>query len=370
MSEIIAKRVTMLELFFDLVFVCAISRIAHMLQHLEHGRLDWSIYVMFLSVCVTILGVWFYQSVYINKYGQESMADTIGLCVTMFGAIYTATSINTEWHTTFYTFNFSMAIMCASMAFQFYNAHRRLGQAASDALHFCYTLAVQTMIILISLALGFTIGIWIAMLSYVFTIIIWPLIAKNLFSPHNINFPHLVERSSLITIILFGEMIVTIVNYFDPQHITPLPALIFTGVVFLFGCYVYCVEYLMDHHQITRGFMVMYPHFLIFVGILTLLSGWSYDLLPEVSEVLVAEMLILGLSLFLGGTYCLSVYFKKNITLNPQRMYSLLTVTLLAFVGIWFGQIQWNLYLVNACIAGLAISHFLFIRQLRPKTEA
>ena len=86
----------MLELFYDLIFVYAISRMTMMIHHLHSGALSPVIYGEFIIVVIMVLQLWLYQTVYINRFGTSRTIDTIGLLVSMFVAIYLANNINTE----------------------------------------------------------------------------------------------------------------------------------------------------------------------------------------------------------------------------------------------------------------------------------
>lgn len=66
MNKIVAKPVNMFELFFDLVFVYAISRITAMIHHPVNGGLPFATFLEFLLVVVVVMEIWLYQVVYFN----------------------------------------------------------------------------------------------------------------------------------------------------------------------------------------------------------------------------------------------------------------------------------------------------------------
>lgn len=371
MSHIIPKRVTMFELFYDLVFVYAIAKIAGML-HLsaEHAHLSWTTYAMFVAVCVIIMQIWQYQSVYINKYGKETISDMVGLCVTMFGAVFVANSINTTWQSTFVPFNFFMGVMSASIALQFILAHRRdrHSQQAHDAKVFIGILLLQATTAFISLLFGYEIGIWIAMAGYGISALI-PTLLRSKMHAETLNFPHLAERTGLITIIIFGELMVHITEYFDVQNITALPAIIFTSVVLMFGTYVLCVERMMNHHQLRKGFLLMYAHFLVMIGLLTAVSAWGYGLVPEVARSTMATLMIGGLGLFYVSMYALSAYFVKPCRLTPATQLWLFATFVLAAVAMWISK-DMDAYAFNLAILALAAVHFLTMWRVSKLSRA
>ena len=62
-----------------------------------------------------------------------------------------------------------------------------------------------------------------------------------------LNFPHLVERVSLITIIIFGEMVVGLAGLFTLGKIGMLSIVAFVAVALLFGSYVLQIEKFINH---------------------------------------------------------------------------------------------------------------------------
>lgn len=67
-----------------------------------------------------------------------------------------------------------------------------------------------------------------------------------------LNFPHLVERLSLLVIITFGEMIIGIAPYFTRHTLSIWTVLIFLIVANLFMTYIVEIDHLIDDEQRKR----------------------------------------------------------------------------------------------------------------------
>lgn len=65
-EKIVAKPVSMFELFFDLVFVYAISRITAMINHPVNRGIPLTTFLEFLLVVVVVMEICLYQVVYFN----------------------------------------------------------------------------------------------------------------------------------------------------------------------------------------------------------------------------------------------------------------------------------------------------------------
>ena len=73
------KKVGLPELFYDLVFAYALSRTTELVHHADEAD-----YVTFLISLVILFTVWLYQSIYINRFGDNSWQDRLFLFADMF----------------------------------------------------------------------------------------------------------------------------------------------------------------------------------------------------------------------------------------------------------------------------------------------
>ncbi|WP_430533938.1 low temperature requirement protein A [Listeria rocourtiae] len=65
------KKVTWLELFFDLLFVGAIASVTHVLLHIEDGVVHGTIFWKFVLMFVPLWWAWGGQTLFINRYGND-----------------------------------------------------------------------------------------------------------------------------------------------------------------------------------------------------------------------------------------------------------------------------------------------------------
>lgn len=75
---------------------------------------------------------------------------------------------------------------------------------------------------------------------------VMPMFMTDVMRQVPVNFPHLLERISLFTILMFGEMILAIVPYFKPGqfHLTSL--LLFLTVAALFVFYICEIDHAIE----------------------------------------------------------------------------------------------------------------------------
>ena len=318
MSQIVAKRVTMWELFYDLIFVYAISRMTHMIHHLHKGIISWTDYGLFALVCIIIMQAWMYQTTYINKYGQGRLTDLLGLGINMLGAIYVAVSINTTWEETFFSFNIGMLLMHLAICFQFWFAKKDKeisNKEKGEIKTFLSLIAISSSLIVLGLLLGYQPGIYLVVFAYLFQAYA-PLFMKERFLGATLNFPHLVERTGLITIILFGESIVGLTSLFTASSNPLIPILIFISVVFMFATYQVQTEEMLDHSADSNGIFLMHLHLILPIGLLTVTAGWGYLLDSTVRKDFLTLFLLLGMGVYYLSLFATSRYNKPKFSLT------------------------------------------------------
>ena len=77
--QILEKKVSMTELFYDLIFVCALGKMTGMIHHLHHGIIEPLTYAKYIIVIIFWINVWMIQAVFNNRYGDDDTADQLFL---------------------------------------------------------------------------------------------------------------------------------------------------------------------------------------------------------------------------------------------------------------------------------------------------
>ena len=104
------KKVELIELFYDLIYVYALSNVTSLID----GRLGNDIQIDFMRYVVlffVIIQAWLYLSNYINRYGSWTSYEYGLAAVNMIAAMYMANTIYIEWEITARTFNLAMTVL-------------------------------------------------------------------------------------------------------------------------------------------------------------------------------------------------------------------------------------------------------------------
>ena len=105
------KKVGLPELFYDLVFVYALSRTTELVHHADEAD-----YATFLISLVILFTVWLYQSIYINRFGDNSWRDRLFLFADMFLLLFLSNAVGSDWLANFVPFNLALGYWSAVSA--------------------------------------------------------------------------------------------------------------------------------------------------------------------------------------------------------------------------------------------------------------
>lgn len=331
LKKIIAKPVGMFELFYDLVFVYAISRITAMIHHPVNGSIPLVTFLQFLLVVIVVMQIWLYQVIYFNRYSKNRFLDIGGLVLNMFVAVYLANNINTEWQITFHYFNIAMAVMILILFCQylFVKADNNDKQA------FLIILGIEFILIIVGLIIGYPVGVYFCISGYIVGFIL-PLFLKGMFKAERVNFPHLVERVSLIVIIAFGEAIVNLTSYFNSKTPLVYAAFLFLSLVLMFASYVVLSDELIDHHQISKGFILMYSHIAIVVAILLSTVAILYLQVQNINKTFLFFLIIFAMALYYFSLAINQVYNKRECRFSIRNLLTFLLIFALGVSYLWF----------------------------------
>ena len=300
---------------------------------------DQSVFILssfsleFVIVVIIVMQIWLYQVLYINRFGKSRIVDAVGLLISMYAMVYLANSINTEWSTTFRVFNTAVLLIVASLIWQYLCGSGQHPFHDRDLRAFVITLILELVAVLTGLVIGYHYGIYLCVLGGLIGFLM-PITVYRQFVPQKVNFPHLVERLSLIIIITFGETLVNLTRYFTGPLFKPLSLALFVLLASLFGTYVIQGERLINHHQHTRGFVLMYSHVFMMIAILSMTAGLDYLAVFSVSRLSLWGFLSGSLVVYYGCLYTNNIYdHQRKIQFSD---YLWLALILVLGIGISF----------------------------------
>lgn len=147
----LTKRVTMIELFYDLVFAYMISQATSLIHHLSHGTVSPISFLIFAVVVIVFINSWMVQSVFTNRFGSSSWTDIAFYFVDMMILLYMTNSFGNTSSENMTTFFMAASLLSLTLLLQYLIVYFKADyQADKDiAKVFSGILLFRTLILLI-----------------------------------------------------------------------------------------------------------------------------------------------------------------------------------------------------------------------------
>ena len=328
--EVKVKPVKLIELFYDLIFVYAISKLTALIAEPVNGVISPNNFFAYLITSFVILQAWLYFTNYVNRYGEWKWFDYALACVNMIAVIYMANTISHDWASMAFPFDLAMLILLLTVvvlySIQAYEEKSMVGAAGNSI---TILAVVCTIYIIALLTIFFNMSqyvIWknvVAVLTGAFL----PFFIRGKFDNSIISFPHLVERFELLTIITFGEAIVGLTHFFDTTNFNFIPILVFFIVLTMFGSYVIQIHNLMEHHRVDRSLRLMFSHYFIVISINLVTVALELIHSGEVNHYFASVLMIISLVIFYLSIMANKQYYRQNIKLTKKDILLMIMAT-------------------------------------------
>ena len=358
-----AKKVELFELFYDLVFVYAISRVTLLLEEPVGGVFTFEQFFVYIISTLAVLQSWMYMTNYINRYGQWRWYEYVFLSINMFAAIFMSQTIKPEWDAaTARMFLVSIMTMIVTViclyVIQMHKKEQDIGAAKNGVM----CLSIVLLLFIATLSATYTALdsrayylLSIAVLAGAFI----PFIVPKFYDPGIVNFPHLVERYELLTIITFGEGVVGMTVFFDLYELSNVPWLVFLTIFLLFVCYVIQIHHLCDHHRVDRGLWLMFSHYFVILSVNLIDVAYLLFSNVEGDHQFTATLMFIALAVFFLSILANSVYYHKGIPFHATDiLISLMFVALGAAIAFLYMDSPYG-FLLGALTA--ASGNFLLL---------
>lgn len=270
MSEDIIKRVNWLELFFDLIFVYAISKATHILAHAHNGHLNIEQYFIFFLVFIPIWWTWTGHTLFVTRFEIDSAIQRALTLFQMLAVVFWTTFINADFNPNYLGYLLFYVLIRSTLIFMYLYTKKKNKLEK--------TIAKQ-------LSIGFSVGLFISLNSIffdssiryiilyfgIFVEIATPLFIRKVLKSSPVNSHHLPERYGLLTIILLGESVVMIATNLSMVsfNISTILATIsgFLIISAIWWIYFDIMENYILNKVLFTGQNIIYGHLFIYAGL-------------------------------------------------------------------------------------------------------
>lgn len=372
-STIKHKNVEFTELFYDLVFVYAISKTTGLIHHLHDGIVGGDAFLTFLVTLFVLIDAWMLQTVFTNQYGKNSFLNISIMFIKMVILLVFSGMIVNDWYDHFDYLCWTICLLSIVLFLQYFVQYYSDETTAAERHSIKGFLAVTGI-----RAVGiFTAGmfplfpgfyIYLATIAVTFWM---PINFRRRQEQVEINFVHLVERVALLTIINFGEMIMGIARVFTPQTFTLKSVLYFVIVANLFLYYFSAFNHAVDEHRNTYGIFMLYSHYPIYIGLIMITVAMTFISENAANVHFVTAFLYMGLFMFQWAVIANNRYSKPYLRFN-RRYLAVQAVILVAGFMTSFNLAHNDaavLYVTTVMVAALTVHAigFLYARNLKER---
>ena len=309
------KRVEFSELFYDLVFVFAISKVTTLIHHLHNGILTWNSLLDFFMSVLLLINAWMIQTVYTNRYGKNSVFNMVIMFINMGLLLFISNLIKDDWQQYFHYVCWAIGTLTLTLFFQYLV---EFFKKSTDNVHresikgFLWITGLRSLEIYLAALLPIYIGVYILYASILLTFIT-PITSISKDDHFQIVLPHLIERISLLVIITFGEMIMGLVNFFTIENFSIYSVLYFIIMLSLFLFYFVQFDHAIDEESNQKGLFLIYSHYPIFIGLLMMTVSMSFLLNPETNLLFATSFFYIGIGLFQAAVLANGPYNKHYL---------------------------------------------------------
>lgn len=317
------------------------------LLELHHGIVTLKEFSIFFLIVIVFINSWMIQMVYTNRYGEMTWTDIGFSFVNMAIILYMSNSFigSLEYHLT--TFFITAGLLSLTLCFQYVVTYIRkkdpIDRDVSRA--FIEILAFRAITLLIGGFFYNKIGITIALLGILISWIL-PAFTGKYTQKRPIIFSHLIERLTALIIVIFGETIIGIADYFTRQTLSFRSILIFVIVATLFFSYITEFDHLIKiKHQKETGNLLIYLHYFILFGLILVTKGLEIIHEEGINFPFVISLLYGGILLMYIGIGLANYYNKENLKISLPVKIGIPLITLIGYLGSLacreFSQIIW-----------------------------
>ena len=316
------KRVEFSELFYDLVFVFAISKATALIHPLHSGVVAWdSLLDFFISVMV-IINSWMIQTIYTNRYGTNSLFNMVIMFINMGLMLFMSNMIGYNWQQWFYYTCWAVGTLTLTLFFQYLVEFFRKSTDNTDRESikgFLWLTGLGSLGVYLAALFPIYVGVYIFIASILLTFIV-PIFLITKDEHFQVNLPHLIERVSLLVIITFGEMVVGLASFFTVENFSIYSVLNFVIMLSLFLFYFGEFDHAIDEGSSQKGLFVIYSHYPIFIGLMLMTVSMGYLLNPKANLLVAISFFYIGIGLFQAAVLANGPY-NKNYLRYPRSYY-------------------------------------------------
>lgn len=326
------RHATWLELFFDLIFVVAISRITHILTHIHDGHLTFEAWAKFFLLFIPMWWIWMGHTSYANRFDDDSRPYRFFTLLLMFLLILLSIEVKFEMEDNYRQFIILYSVARLFIAGFYFSVAFRFPEKRtySKTIGSIYIIGALISCIGVFFSLPIAVGLLYAGLLFD---LLTPFRKKIQLQNYPIDREHFVERIGLLGIILLGESIGALSSGGDDFNWTSksigIAVLGFALMCMIWWIY-YDSFYFLKNSELDRnGKAISYSQVLTYMAFAILANMIRHAILADLALRDYRIMAILGMTLFYVGKQT-SYWFNVPSHRGYNTRNALITIAIVA----------------------------------------
>ncbi|MEH7085159.1 low temperature requirement protein A [Neobacillus drentensis] len=331
------KKVTWLELFYDLLFVAAVAAATHVLLHVEDGYIHTEFLFKFVLIFIPIWWAWVGQTLFVNRFGQDLFHQRLFLIVQMFFVLIMTSSLSVDFDQYYLSFLIGYIGLRAMTATQYLIVQRiEEGLRKIAARYLGRYFWIGIIISLLSLLFDSWLRYAVLYAGIIIDIMV-PISGRKYLVKVPTNTAHLLERFGLFTIILFGEALVSTLAVIQPKqgnwNSIGFSAISFFLIIAMWWQYFDNVEKKVNKSIQTIGQTIIYGHLFILMSLSMIAASIRLLFLQEVNYSFILYFVFCSVLLyFLSTTFVFHQYRHKHHRLKIYHLGLFLGILVVFFI--------------------------------------
>jgi low temperature requirement protein LtrA len=335
-STIKNHKVSWLELFYDLIYVVVIAKLAHLVTFGHHGHLGLKEFAIFIALFIPVWWAWTGHALYATRFYDDSVTDRLLTLAQMFLVVLLSVFITDAFNGEGHIFAFCYAAIRGLLVVMYF----RVYYSNKDMRPVCSCLAtgfsIGTILWFISAFLpgNWMYAFWVIGLSIDF---ITPFRCKSLLKLVSVHKHHLPERFGLLVIILLGESIASIPSALSADNL-PLSEILlalfgFISLATIWWHYFEVLERVVMGSKLGAAHLIIYGHLPIFIGLALFASAIRQNIVGNLEIADLALLYSVSLSLYLIPVLLIAQQSQQADERWPLRRNTIILIVCLIVIA-------------------------------------
>ncbi|HEC26613.1 MAG TPA: low temperature requirement protein A [Gammaproteobacteria bacterium] len=359
-------KVSWLELFYDLIYVVVIAKLAHLVTYGHDGHLGLTEFIVFIALFVPVWWAWTGHALYATRFYDDGVADRLLTLGQMFLVTLMSVYIKDAFYGEGKMFALSYAAIRALLVVMYlrvYFSNKEI-RPVTSCLAAGFSVGASLWLISAFLPTAWMYAFWAAglLVDFMTTFRCRPLLKITSVHKH-----HLPERFGLLILILLGESVASLTSALNPQDMTvsvlTIALLGFISLAAVWWHYFEVLERVVINRELGAAHLIIYGHLFIFIGLALFASALRQNIVGNLTIPDITLLFGVSITLYLLPVLLIAQQAQTSSERWPLRRNTLLLILLLVVIAVSRNRL--NDLGISAIIASIMVI-YVYLNTPKP----